>query len=210
VAIRRNQALLSNSASNLPEPSRVGMYSTLRYQRQAHNSDIAGDPQWFWHFRESATHCAICQKDFPPVVYETDGDYTYAVGLGEHRHMDHIIPLGAGGAHIKVNVRMVCPSCNLNRPKDGSDVAPEHMYLWDVCARVNAAPCITCQCSEEPTPEAREAKRQASLRRAWVMTLDQLAPRGSGDPAVDARREEICRIAGRTEDGDLIAKNPTP
>lgn len=37
-------------------------------------------------------------------------------------HLDHIIPLCVGGEHMKKNVRYICSSCNLQRPKDGSDI----------------------------------------------------------------------------------------
>ncbi len=38
------------------------------------------------------------------------------------KHIDHIIPIGVGGKHRKNNIRIVCKSCNLSRPKDGSDL----------------------------------------------------------------------------------------
>jgi 5-methylcytosine-specific restriction endonuclease McrA len=37
-------------------------------------------------------------------------------------HVDHIIPLAAGGRHAITNLRAACPSCNVRRPHDGSDV----------------------------------------------------------------------------------------
>lgn len=37
-------------------------------------------------------------------------------------HIDHIIPISQGGSDELDNVRCVCASCNLSRPKDGSDV----------------------------------------------------------------------------------------
>lgn len=36
--------------------------------------------------------------------------------------IDHIIPLNIGGTDIRENVRVICRTCNLTRPKDGSDV----------------------------------------------------------------------------------------
>jgi 5-methylcytosine-specific restriction endonuclease McrA len=38
------------------------------------------------------------------------------------KHLDHVVPLVVGGAHSVANVRVICESCNLRRPKDGSDV----------------------------------------------------------------------------------------
>ena len=39
-------------------------------------------------------------------------------------HLDHIIPIGVGGGHMKNNVRYIHASCNLKRPKNGSDELP--------------------------------------------------------------------------------------
>lgn len=38
------------------------------------------------------------------------------------RHLDHIVPLNIGGTHTIGNVRIICLTCNLSRPKDGSDL----------------------------------------------------------------------------------------
>lgn len=38
-------------------------------------------------------------------------------------HIDHILPLVAGGKDTPENVRVVCSECNLNRPQDGRDVS---------------------------------------------------------------------------------------
>lgn len=48
------------------------------------------------------------------------------------RHLDHVLPLFVGGKHLRNNVRYICCSCNLHRPKDGSDLqssmlAPLHL-----------------------------------------------------------------------------------
>jgi hypothetical protein len=37
------------------------------------------------------------------------------------KQIDHIIPVGAGGLHIRANVRVICATCNNRRPLDGSD-----------------------------------------------------------------------------------------
>lgn len=39
-------------------------------------------------------------------------------------HTDHIHPLNMGGKHTASNVRIICATCNLRRPKDGRDVLP--------------------------------------------------------------------------------------
>jgi len=45
------------------------------------------------------------------------------------KELDHIVPRNAGGTHTIGNVRIICRSCNVRRPKDGSDyVGP--VTLW--------------------------------------------------------------------------------
>jgi 5-methylcytosine-specific restriction endonuclease McrA len=50
--------------------------------------------------------------------------------LGPDAHVDHILPLAAGGTHTKDNLRILCPSCNCSRPIDGSDVTNQQMNIW--------------------------------------------------------------------------------
>lgn len=38
------------------------------------------------------------------------------------RNLDHIVPC-IGGTHTRNNVRVICRTCNLRRPRDGSDLA---------------------------------------------------------------------------------------
>ena len=40
------------------------------------------------------------------------------------KNLDHIVPLGIGGAHTRANVRIICQHCNHARPNDGSDLDP--------------------------------------------------------------------------------------
>lgn len=45
------------------------------------------------------------------------------------KHLDHIVPLNVGGTHTRGNLRIICASCNLRRPKDGSDYSGQ-LTLW--------------------------------------------------------------------------------
>lgn len=56
--------------------------------------------------------CPLCGDAF------TDGDSN----AGTYRNVDHVVPLFAGGHHELENLRVVCRSCNISRPKDGSDL----------------------------------------------------------------------------------------
>jgi 5-methylcytosine-specific restriction endonuclease McrA len=46
------------------------------------------------------------------------------------KHLDHIIPVVMGGTHTMGNVRIICRTCNLSRPKDGSDLDGHQPTLW--------------------------------------------------------------------------------
>lgn len=54
------------------------------------------------------------------------------------KQLDHIIPIVMGGTHTMANVRIICRTCNLTRPKDGSDLEGHQATLWaqvQGCAR---------------------------------------------------------------------------
>lgn len=46
------------------------------------------------------------------------------------KHLDHIIPIAAGGTHTLGNVRVICATCNLSRPSDASDLNGHQPTLW--------------------------------------------------------------------------------
>lgn len=57
----------------------------------------------------------------------------YMTGKPNHpnsKHLDHIVPICQGGTHTHGNVRIICATCNLHRPKDGSDLAGRQLTLW--------------------------------------------------------------------------------
>jgi hypothetical protein len=58
----------------------------------------------------SRTFCPLCRKKM-----------TDEPGLRQ-KHIDHIVPLCIGGGHLAANVRVICRTCNLARPTDGSDL----------------------------------------------------------------------------------------
>lgn len=51
-------------------------------------------------------------------------------GHPNSKQLDHIIPIVLGGTHTIGNVRIICRTCNLSRPKDGSDLAGHQPTLW--------------------------------------------------------------------------------
>jgi hypothetical protein len=54
---------------------------------------------------------------------------TSKLGQPNSKHLDHVVPLAIGGTHTHGNVRIVCRTCNLKRPKDGSDYSGP-VTLW--------------------------------------------------------------------------------
>jgi hypothetical protein len=62
--------------------------------------------------KSNTTYCEICGKK-----------------LKDNIHLDHIIPINIGGLHIKSNVRYVHAKCNLQRPKNGSDIIQFKLLL---------------------------------------------------------------------------------
>jgi HNH endonuclease len=60
--------------------------------------------------RDRARNCPLCScrlSDEP--------------GRPDSKHLDHIIPVSQGGTHTHGNTRITCATCNLRRPKNGSD-----------------------------------------------------------------------------------------
>jgi hypothetical protein len=75
------------------------------------------------------------------------------------KNLDHIVPICMGGTHTMGNVRIICRTCNLTRPKDGSDVTEDQLEQWardvqcvdEIKARIRAsietrAASKTCRC----------------------------------------------------------------
>lgn len=75
-------------------------------------SDITID--WLKDFVKNSSFCELCKCELK--------NYK---GHPESRQLDHIIPVNIGGTHTKDNVRYLCRTCNLRRPKNGSDLNKE-------------------------------------------------------------------------------------
>lgn len=156
--------------------------------------------------RRRARQCPMCS------VWMTDSP-----GLPSSKHLDHIIPIHVGGTHTIGNVRIICRTCNLSRPKDGSDLDGYQPTLWAQDAAVDelfaARRIKVCACGQ-PLRQGRcwtceparhrarpdEGKRAAELRAErmkWQDIADQLgfsspaaalsSARSHGDPDVIAR-----------------------
>lgn len=82
-----------------------------RLRRASVNTDVT--PAFIASLRRSSLACDICSSL-----------------LSDDAHLDHIIPLAAGGTHTRDNLRFLCPSCNCSRPSDGSDVIDHQLNIW--------------------------------------------------------------------------------
>ena len=89
---------------------------TYRRKDWSRLTDIT--PEYEMALRTKAKRCPLCE------VKLTDQPY-----VPNSKELDHIIPKGVGGTHTIGNVRIICRSCNLRRPKDGSDYVGQ-TTLW--------------------------------------------------------------------------------
>lgn len=83
-----------------------------RHRRRAITKITDISEQWLNNLFNKTSHCELCNIEL------VDNGNIYPNG----KHLDHILPLIAGGEHKKNNVRFICFKCNVSRPKDGSDL----------------------------------------------------------------------------------------
>jgi len=86
-------------------------YRLRRARIRATETDIA--TEWLADLRAAVTYCELCGVELTNL---NQHDYDFA-------DLDHIVPLNMGGKHITSNVRYICHLCNLQRPKDGTDLS---------------------------------------------------------------------------------------
>jgi hypothetical protein len=131
-------------------------------------------------------------------------------GHRNSKQLDHIIPIVLGGTHTIGNVRIICRTCNLSRPKDGSDLVGHQPTLWaqdlavvaalmgDVRRKAIGGEPKTCRCGrplvgqscrdcparlEERRQRAELGRRAAQMRAdglKWRVISDALRLSGTG------------------------------
>lgn len=110
-------------------------------------------------------------------------------GHPNSKQLDHIVPICIGGTHTMGNVRIICRTCNLTRPKDGSDVTDEQLARWtsdaqlvdEIRARIKTGrdrkacrcgrpmvkqSCPNCPMRLKERQQRRELGREAARMRA--------------------------------------------
>lgn len=104
-------------------PGHGAARAKARHRAKVHRRKTIGrytdvTPAYEQSMREQAKQCQICRVQLIAAPYQPAS-----------KELDHIVPLNVGGTHTIGNVRIICRSCNLARPLDGSDyVGP--VTLW--------------------------------------------------------------------------------
>ncbi|MEV6737890.1 HNH endonuclease signature motif containing protein [Streptomyces sp. NPDC051104] len=139
-------------------------------------------------------------------------------GLPTSKHLDHIIPIAIGGTHTIGNVRIICRTCNLSRPKDGSDLLGHQPTLWANDVTLAAALVVVpprCRCGAKlrdgrcrKCEPKRKALRTEDGVRAAVMRADGAKWQQISDLLGFSGPGTAYYAAQRFGDPEVIAKWP--
>jgi len=106
-----------------------------------------------------AQRCPLCD-----VPLDQDGSTVNG------KQVDHIVPLGVGGLHVESNLRVICRTCNLSRPKDGSDLPSGQLGLAVDKAAAVASYREWCDRRDAERAAVRAAKNaERQMRRDDVL-----------------------------------------
>lgn len=83
--------------------------STNRRRAQIKTTDIT--TEFLIRLNEFSVFCPKCGVEMNEIQFHPNS-----------KHLDHLIGLAIGGLHSMKNVRYICQTCNLKRPKDCSDI----------------------------------------------------------------------------------------
>lgn len=110
----------------------------------------------------SAKRCPLCDTAFDPNPTEPHG-----------QQLDHILPICQGGAHVLANVRIICKTCNITRPKDGTDEVQVALWAGDptVIETIDQAKRQRTAGSEHRRQAAQLRRYAARARQAEALTL---------------------------------------
>lgn len=90
---------------------RAAHWVNKNHRRRLQMADTDITPEFIRALRAGTTTCPLCAVEL-----------TDEPGRPNTRHLDHVVPLAIGGTHTRDNVRVICRTCNLKRPCDGSDL----------------------------------------------------------------------------------------
>lgn len=106
-----NKEVIKEKVKNYRQTERGRMVrNASNAKRRAGEKDTDITSDFIQALKEETTHCELCGNEI------------------DSYHLDHIIPLAIDGPHITSNVRYICSSCNLKRPRDGRDI----LYYFDL------------------------------------------------------------------------------
>lgn len=103
--------------------SKTGLTRYMRYRksillsqkkRRLVKKDTDITASWLGELKTGTKRCPLCNRKLASHGRLPNG-----------KHLDHIIPISAGGKHVMGNVRYICATCNYHRPKDGRDLIKE-------------------------------------------------------------------------------------
>lgn len=172
-------------------------------------------PEYERALRKRTRRCPICRAWM-----------TCSPGKPNSKHLDHIIPLVIHGTHTVGNVRIICRSCNLSRPKDGSDLAGHQPTLWAqdlaaveefTVARAARAESRTCRCGRPlvsgscrdcPVRLEERRLRAEAGRRAAQMRADGVKWREISEALELHDTGSAYHLAWQYGDRDVISKWP--
>lgn len=84
----------------------------LHHKRRTKYKETDITSEWLLSFKKEAIHCSLCSCKLEEIK----------TSHPRKKHLDHVVPLNVGGTHTMDNVRYLCQTCNLQRPKDGRDL----------------------------------------------------------------------------------------
>jgi hypothetical protein len=94
------------------------IYTLNKNKRRAKQKETDITMAYLKQLKEETENCPLCGAKLNNINYHPN-----------QYHLDHIIPIGINGKHMKNNVRYICGKCNLARPRNGSDLVEAQLGL---------------------------------------------------------------------------------
>lgn len=169
-----------------------------RSKRRSVTKDSDITPAQEGEMRRRARKCRLCG------VFMTSKPL-----LPNSKHLDHIVPIGVGGTHTHGNVRIICLTCNLKRPKDGSDYVGQ-VTLWATAPGVVIVPKLQPVIKIKPPPKFGQCRCGAPFTAHSRQKLCSPCLETIGKQAAELRNggwkwQDIADELGYTNVGSLYS-----
>lgn len=149
-------------------------------RRRARCADSDVTAEFVMELRRETSTCVLC-----------DATLVNRSGRARSKEVDHIVPLAAGGKHVRANLRVICARCNRSRPWDGSDISevpdgamdgvlgpPRPKGLAAARDRERAARAVARR--ELQSERGKKAANMRSEGHTWQAISDALGFSGTG------------------------------